>query len=65
VQYHFVREKLENEAFKLEYCPTENMLADLLTKPIAKHQFQKLREGLQITRKLQTPTVDASGSIKD
>ena len=65
VQYHFVREKLENEAFKLEYCPTENMLADLLTKPIAKHQFQKLREGLQIMRKLQTNTVHASGSIKE
>lgn len=65
VQYHFVREKLENEAFKLEYCPTENMLADLLTKPIAKHQFQKLREGLQIMRKLQTHTVHASGSIKE
>ena len=31
VQHHFIREKLESEEIRLEYCPTEDMVADVLT----------------------------------
>jgi hypothetical protein len=48
VQYHFIREKVEQKEFNLEYCPTDKMLADVLTKPVAKQQFQKLRDALHI-----------------
>ena len=48
VQYHFIREKVEQKEFNLEYCPTDKMLADVLTKPVAKQQFQKLRDALHL-----------------
>ena len=35
IRYHFVREKVEDGQVALEYCPTQDMLADLMTKPIA------------------------------
>ena len=31
IRYHFVHEKVEDGQVKLEYCPTQDMLADLMT----------------------------------
>lgn len=42
IRYHFVREKVEDGEVTLEYCPANDMLADLMTKPIATVQFQAL-----------------------
>jgi hypothetical protein len=28
----------------IEYCPTEDMVADILTKPLVGQQFRRLRE---------------------
>ncbi|KAM0730365.1 Retrovirus-related Pol polyprotein from transposon TNT 1-94 [Formica fusca] len=41
VRYHFIREALANQSMKLEYKPTEQMPADVLTKALAngKHEF--------------------------
>ncbi len=49
VQYHFVRDSVENERVKLEYCPTADMVADALTKPLARirHQEMMKRMGLE------------------
>ena len=43
VQHHFVREKVERGLIRLEYCPTEDMMADVLTKALAKERHEKLR----------------------
>ena len=42
VQLHFIRERLENREICLKYCPTEDMIADVLTKPLAKDRHQAL-----------------------
>ena len=34
---------MDKKAVELKYCPTEEMVADMLTKGLAKEQFQKLR----------------------
>ena len=34
IKYHFIREQIANGTICLKYCPTEDMLADLLTKGI-------------------------------
>ena len=44
IQYHFVRDCLLKEMFAIDYCPTSEMIADLLTKPLQRVQFMKLRE---------------------
>ena len=46
VQHHFIREKLESDEINLEYCPTEDMLADVLTKALAKDRHQRLAKAL-------------------
>ena len=43
IKHHFVREAIESQLIELAYCPTEEMVADILTKPLAKVQFELLR----------------------
>lgn len=42
VQHHFVRENVEKGVIRLEYCPTEDMLADVLTKALARERHERL-----------------------
>ena len=39
-KFHYVREALEEGIIDLIYCPTEQMTADILTKPLAHQQFE-------------------------
>lgn len=34
IRHHFVREQITTGAIKLIFCPTERMIADILTKPV-------------------------------
>ena len=38
-----IREQVSDSKIRLEYCPTQHMLADLLTKGIGPEKFEKLR----------------------
>jgi hypothetical protein len=42
IRYHFTREKVKEGILTLEHCPTKQMLADLLTKPLPKSQTDEL-----------------------
>ena len=46
IRYHFVREAVEQGTITLEYCRTDDMLADSFTKALALDQFEKLRAGI-------------------
>lgn len=43
VQYHATRDKLKDGTISLEYCSTDRMVADSLTKPICKTKFEWCR----------------------
>jgi hypothetical protein len=46
VRFHFVREAVQQHEVALEYCPTEVMVADMLTKALPKERFEQLRDRL-------------------
>ena len=39
---------IEKKIVELKYCPTNDMLADFMTKSLAKTLFEKFRHGLGI-----------------
>jgi hypothetical protein len=41
VQYHYTRQLVEYKKIKLDYCPTKDMLADVLTKPLSYRAFRE------------------------
>ena len=42
IQYHFVRNCVEDGTTRLEYCPTEDMVADGLTKTLEPERHRRL-----------------------
>ena len=44
IKHHFIREQVSQGNVKLEYCPTTEMTADILTKGLSRESFDKLRE---------------------
>ena len=55
VKYHFVRESVEKEIIRVVYCPTAEMVADILTKGLARLKFEKFREAMGV--------LDVTGAI--
>ena len=44
IKYHFIREKVLDETIELKYCPTNDMIADMLTKGLSHDKFARLRD---------------------
>ena len=42
VQLHFIRDHVEQGTINVEYCPTEDMLADLMTKGLPHERHKRL-----------------------
>ena len=49
IKYHFIRDMVETGRIRLSYCPTENMIADILTKGLPTKRFEKLRRLAGVT----------------
>jgi hypothetical protein len=41
VKNHYIRHQIQNQVIKDVYCPTEEMIADILTKPLHKPKHSK------------------------
>ena len=50
IRYHHVREAVAEGIVRLMYCPTKEMLADILTKALARDQFEHLRGKLGLQK---------------
>ena len=53
LRYHYLNEKVLSKEIALEYIPTEEQLADLLTKPLATVRFKELLANIGLTSKLE------------
>jgi len=48
IRTHFLRDLVESEVVSLSFIPTENQLADILTKPLDGSRFESLRKAIGI-----------------
>jgi hypothetical protein len=46
IKAHFIREKVQSGKISTKYCPTQEMVADILTKPLGKNIFEKHRHSI-------------------
>ncbi len=46
IRYFFVRDRIRAKEVQVEYCPTADMVADVLTKPLQGAAFRKFRDQL-------------------
>jgi hypothetical protein len=40
IKYHYIREMIKKGAVKLQYVPTDEQVADVLTKPLSRVKFE-------------------------
>ena len=50
IRHHFIREKVQAGEVLLRYCPTNEMVADLLTKALPRIKFEKFRREAGISK---------------
>jgi len=43
IRYFYVKDRVNGNDIKIQYCPTEKMIADFLTKPLQGELFRKFR----------------------
>eukprot|EP00253_Pinus_taeda_P013440 PITA_13440 len=48
IKYHFLREQVLEQKVKLEYVPSKEQVADILTKSLPKETFEYLRQKLGV-----------------
>lgn len=51
VRYHFLRELVKEDEIYVEYCPTEEQLPDIFTKPLSEHVFKRIVAALGVKSK--------------
>ncbi|CAJ1945730.1 unnamed protein product [Cylindrotheca closterium] len=44
IRYFFITDQVEKGNVKIEYCPTDDMIADFMTKPLQGEKFCKFRD---------------------
>ena len=48
IKYHYIRDMVQRGAVKLQYVATEEHIADVLTKTLARVNFEYFREKLGV-----------------
>ena len=48
IKYHYIRDIVHRGAVKLQYVATNEQIADVLTKPLARLKFKYFRERLGV-----------------
>ena len=43
-RYFFIKDRVDANEIRIEYCPTEKMLADFFTKPLQGELFRRFRD---------------------
>ena len=46
IKHHFIRDEIKNKRMRMEWVPTHLQLADIMTKPLKKLQYERLRDKL-------------------
>ena len=50
IKYHYIRDMVQRGALKLQYVATDEKIADVLTKPLARVNFEYFREKLGVVQ---------------
>ena len=65
IRYFFVKDRVDKNEFKIEYCPTESMLADFFTKPLQGGLYKKFRDVLMGYKHITTLFMNSVDEIKE
>jgi hypothetical protein len=59
IQYFFITDRVNMKEIEIEWCPTKEMVADFMTKPLQGSHFRRLRDlimGMSSIKKAKIPS---------
>jgi hypothetical protein len=59
IQYFFITDRINMKEIEIEWCPTKEMVADFMTKPLQGSHFRRLRDlimGMSSIKKAKVPS---------
>lgn len=62
VQYHLAGEALRENSFNWKFCVTPDLFADILTKPLEKSRFTKVRQKMALSHFLDYQKASAENA---
>ena len=66
IRFFFIADRIKNGELRVEYCPTEDMIADYFTKPLQGSLFKRLRDTiLNISDSTVSKTVSPRSVLKN
>ena len=61
IRYYFITDQIGQEKIRVQYCPTDEMVADFFTKPLQGSKFRQFRDAIlnvpQIMKSVTTELV--------
>lgn len=51
IDYHFIRDQVQQEALQVRYINSEDQLADALTKPLPRLRFRRLKNNIGLCKR--------------
>ena len=48
IRHHFIKDLVERGIMEMKYCPIKEMIADIMTKPLASPRFLELKDLLRV-----------------
>ena len=57
IDFHFTRQKVEENIIKVEFIPSQEQPADILTKPLGKTKFEDCRKRLHLRSTINSQTL--------
>ena len=48
IKYHYIKDMVQRGVVKLQYVATDELIADVLTKPLVRVKFEYFREKLGV-----------------
>ena len=65
IKYHFVRDSIAAKLFRIDYCPTTDMAADILTKPLERVLLNRHTGTLGVTALPRIDGLGLRGTVRD
>ena len=65
IRYFFVKDRIDKREMRVEYCPTEHMLADYFTIPLQGSRFKNYRDYIMGYKPISGLLSSAFSSMKE
>ncbi len=62
IKYFFITDLINRGEIQTEYCPTEYMIADYMTKPLLGKKFHAFRQAIMNLQPKKAKTISSPGS---